>query len=600
MKIKYISFSLVIIVVGILFSLFLQGQIADGVYFSGDGGLKALLAQQLAEGKFRFDLIPPQEVWIQNLWRDGLYPYQEPFVYDVDNKYYITFPYTFPLVTAPFYALFGYRGLYLIPLVSTWIIWFNFAWVCRQLKLNDLITSLGLFALIFTSYLTIYSAMYWEHTLAVALSFTGMSIFLIKSYPQGISVKNALISGCLIGLSVWFRPEFLCLVGLLTSLVILATLTVLFKEKVTFLKEINYLSQHKIFFLGSMFLTVGTFFVTNKLIYNHALGIHGIQAVEKVAFQEKLLGAWQNFQGLSLALADYLPIIYLPLLYLVIYLLQKCRTNIYLRAILISGTVILLITGLGFLFITGQVGTIKNVVKGLFPQLVLGLISIYLLKDVKIKFNLQLTIAYLFCLGFIVGVALLVPVGTAGLIAGGKQWGPRFLMILTPIITLITAIALNNFINYSQGLTKYSIFVLLGILMIWGIHQNIYQATLVLQKNNQATAAAVDFLQKDSHKFVAISHQFVGQALEPAVNGNKIFFRVDEQANLIKLGQALTTKQQREFIYICYPNRACDLPKLNPENLFFNQDNNQYKLQFLDLVKFGKYPIYQVEIDLIN
>ncbi|AFZ36352.1 hypothetical protein Sta7437_2831 [Stanieria cyanosphaera PCC 7437] len=590
MKIKYISFSLVIIVVGIVFSLFLQGQVADGVYFSGDGGLKALLAQQLAEGKFRFDLIPPQEAWIQNLWRDGLYPYEEPFVYDVDNKYYITFPYTFPLVTAPFYALFAYRGLYLIPLISTWIIWLNFDWVCRQCKLNDLITSLGLFALIFSSFLTIYSAMYWEHTLAVALCFAGMSIFLLKSYLQGISVKNALISGCLIGLAVWFRPEFICVVGLLTGLVILATITVLFKE-------INYLSRNKIFFLGSMFLTVGTFFITNKLIYNHALGIHGIQVVEKVALQDKLLGAWQNFQGISLALFDYLPLIYLPLLYLAIYLLQKCRNNSYIRVIIISVTVILLITITVSLLITGQVGTIKNLTKSLLPQLSLGLISIYILKDIEIKFNLYLAIAYLFCLGLIIGVALLVPVGTAGLIAGGKQWGPRFLMILVPMITLITAIALNNFLNYSQSLTKYYIFALLGILIIWGMHQNVYQASLALQKNNQATAPAVEFLQEDNHNFIAISHQFVGQALEPAIPSNKIFFRVDNQNNLIKLSKALATQQQREFLYICYPNRACDLPKLNHEDLSFNQESNQYNLQFVALGKFGKYPIYQVEIE---
>jgi hypothetical protein len=589
MKIKYISFSLVIIVVGIVFSLFLQGQVADGVYFSGDGGLKALLAQQLGEGKLRFDLIPPQDAWIKNLWRDGLYPYQEPFVYDVDNKYYITFPYTFPLVTAPFYALFGYRGLYLIPLVSTWIIWLNFDWICRRFKLNNFITALGLFALIFSSFLTIYSAMYWEHTLAVALCFAGMSIFLIKSYPQGISVKNALISGCLIGLAVWFRPEFICVVGLLTGLVILATITVLFKQ-------INYLSRNKIFFLGSMFLTVGTFFVTNKLIYNHALGIHGIQVVEKVALQEKLLGAWQNFQGISLALFDYLPLIYVPLLYLAIYLLQKCRTNSYLRIIVISIIVFLLITITGSLLITGQIGTIKNVTKSLLPQLSLGLISIYFLKDIKIKFNLYLVIAYLFCLGLIIGVAILVPIGTAGLIAGGKQWGPRFLMILVPIITLITAIALNNILNYSQSLTKYFIFALLGILIIFGMHQNIYQATLALQKNNQATAPAVKFLQEDNHNFVAISHQFVGQALEPAVTGNKIFFRVDNQTNLIKLSQALATQQQREFLYICYPNRACDLPKLNIEDLSFNQGKQQYNLQFVALGEFGKYPIYQVEI----
>jgi hypothetical protein len=84
------------------------------VFFSGDAELKALLAKQFSSGQFRFDLNLPVEQWVRNLWQNGLYPFQERFVYNRFGQYYITFPFTFPLVTAPFQALFGYRGLYSI------------------------------------------------------------------------------------------------------------------------------------------------------------------------------------------------------------------------------------------------------------------------------------------------------------------------------------------------------------------------------------------------------------------------------------------------------------------------------------------------------
>lgn len=82
MKLKYFSVPLVIILVGIVFTLYLQGKVLDGVYFSGDGGLKALLAKQLASGVLRFDLVVPEQNWIRDLWNDGLYPYNEPYVYN--------------------------------------------------------------------------------------------------------------------------------------------------------------------------------------------------------------------------------------------------------------------------------------------------------------------------------------------------------------------------------------------------------------------------------------------------------------------------------------------------------------------------------------
>ncbi|MDJ0681210.1 MAG: dolichol-phosphate mannosyltransferase [Xenococcaceae cyanobacterium MO_167.B52] len=550
MKLKYFSFPLVIILVGIVFTLYLQGKVLDGVYFSGDAGLKALLAKQLGSGVLRFDLIVPQATWIKDLWNDGLYPYNEPYVYNVTSKYYITFPYTFPLVTAPFYALFGERGLYIIPLISCWLVWLFFYLDCIKLKFNQFLTSLGLILLIFSSYLTVYSAMYWEHTLAVALCFAGLSLWGIFSYSQGNSKLIAITSGVLIGLSVWFRPEFLCMAAVITGIIIVITIEPLLNKisitKIIPLQEISFLAQQKTLFLSSMFLSVAGFFISNKLIYGYALGIHGIQVVEKPSIKERIIDAWNNFSGMTLVLPKYLPIIYFIFIYICFYFIQK------------------------------------------------------LLSRKSIELNFKLVTTYLAALLFIFAVSILVPVGTAGAIAGGKQWGVRFLLILVPI-TILVAIAQLKMLQLRAIKIKtetlvYNIALITFIsLTTIGIYTNTVQATQLLDKNNQAIQPAVAFLKESKQEIVAISHEFVGQVLETATN-DKIFFNVPTESAMIKLSQALLFQHKTKFTYICYPHRRCDLPKTDSENLQFTQNNQNYQIHFNYLGKFGKYPIYETEI----
>ncbi|MGK7934699.1 MAG: dolichol-phosphate mannosyltransferase [Xenococcaceae cyanobacterium] len=601
MKLKNISLPLIVILVGILFSVYLQGQVPDGVYFSGDAGLKALLSQQLARGNFRFDLIPPTESWIGNLWQDGLYPYEEPYVYYVTGKYYITFPYTFSLVTAPFYTLLGYRGLYVIPLVSLWIIWFNLYVLCKSFELNKYITSVALIFLIFTSYLTFYSATYWEHTLSTALGFSGMTLLLVNRNKLRISIKITITSGFLLGFAVWFRPEFICIVGLITGLIILIYLTRLSilnsLNKILSLEQIYFLARKTTILLASMFLTVGAFFLSNKLIYDHALGIHAIQVVEKnSSLLERFLAAWENLQGMSLALLVYLPIIYFPLLYLIVYLIQQIRSNDSSKLVVVTYAVTLILIIVGF-FAIADLSSFKNLLKQFLPLFVTVTVALFIWKDVKLKFNLQLTLTYLACLLFLIGVSILVPVGTAGLIAGGKQWGPRFLLILVPVVSLVTAIEVFNLSRESNLIAKYWLYILITFLAIMGMQKNIIEGTKFLDKNTINTIPAVHFLNQYNPQTVAISHQFVGQMLEPAVDGNKIFFKVENEQDLIKLSQTLIQQQQPKFTYICYPNRPCNLPKAELDNLQFTQGDRQYQIKMLKVGKFGKYPIYEVFIE---
>jgi hypothetical protein len=380
--------------------------------------------------------------------------------------------------------------------------------------------------------------MYWEHTLAVALAFAGTAILLVAKTSSGLSRKNAILSGSLIGLSVWFRPEFLCWVAILIILVYLAALTqVEGLEKIN-VKSIAFLSKNKNIFVASMLVTIGLFFLCNQLIYNHPLGIHAIQVVEDSSLTQKLKDAWKSFQELGLTFLNYFPIT----LFLVFYLILS------------------------------------------------------FFKKREIKFNLTLILVYLICLFFILGVSLIVPPGTAGLIPGGKQWGARFLLILIPIVTLVAIKELIYLKESVRPILGYVGISIISLLLIVGIHKNTYAATIYLQENHQGILPAIEFIEKNPNDVIAISHQFVAQAIEASVSRDKFFFLVENKKSLSKLSAALLRQKQQKFLYVCYPFRPCPLPEEISENLKIIQKDRRFTIKFLNLGKLGKYPIYEVAI----
>ena len=66
-----------IILCGVAYTTFFIAQLRDEVFYSGDGGLKALLVQQLSRGEFTDALKLPAEPWVRLLW--------VPVVFDVEE-----------------------------------------------------------------------------------------------------------------------------------------------------------------------------------------------------------------------------------------------------------------------------------------------------------------------------------------------------------------------------------------------------------------------------------------------------------------------------------------------------------------------------------
>ncbi|MEO0457933.1 MAG: dolichol-phosphate mannosyltransferase [Cyanobacteria bacterium P01_A01_bin.114] len=529
---------LAILLIGGLLTLWLQVYSRNGVLFSGDGGLKALLAQQLGSGNLSLDLQLPAEPWVQTLWQQGLYPFTPPYVYEQGAQRFITFPFTFPAVTAPFYALMGYRGLYVVPLVALWAIWGRLYQICQRRSLPPLVTALGLTAVVVASPLLPYGAMYWEHTLAVALAFWGATGVL---YPKSETptLRSLAINGGLIGLAVWFRPEFLCLIAALGAVAILGQLTQLWGFRLGMGKTAVL--------IGAMGGTVLLFFALNIQVYGHPLGIHAIQIVEESSPAQQLEQAKESYAQLTTALFRYFPLIVLAI-----------------------------------------------------AAPFIGLVN----SDFKLPANAKVLL--LVGLLYAASVPLIVPPG-----AGGKQWGPRFYLILIPLAALVIAQQLGSLVSHRR-LTRRVALGVFALMLAVGIHMNTIQGGLrvyedrqtqsvSLAKNYEPIAPMVQALDQQPLPWVAMSHQFVAQQLWPSLP-DKTFFLTETTDALKQLGTALQQQGKAEFLYVCYPHRDCPVPELAPSELQIvsaeqaTQTDQVTQMQFALLGTFGKYPTYQVTL----
>jgi hypothetical protein len=589
--------SWLIILAGIIYSLYLFSQVPYGAFFNGDSGLKALLAKQLSSGKLRFDLIPSEQKWVQKLWHQGLYPYEKPFVFYLNNRYYISFPFTFSLITAPLYKLFGYRGLYLIPLVSTWTVWISFNLICQSFNFNILNTSLGLIALIFASNLTLYSAMYWEHTLAVALCFVGMSFLFI---PQ-MSVVNVIMTGCLVGLSVWVRSEFFAMVGALIIVVILQAfyqnnfLAILANPHNLNWDDLYLNLQAPVFYLISMFVLVGAFLIVNKIIYGYFLGIHSLLVLEEFSLSRRIEEFKIIIQFLTKSLLEYFPIAIFTIFYLLLFAIENSPAvfNFNLMIIVLVSIAIIITI---FQLIKGGVSELKDKLKQWFIFLIGTSLWLYLMAKTTVEVNSNIAIIYLISLLFVVGVSILVDIAPDEFTVGGKQWGPRYLLILVPIISLMAVEELQYFQNLSSTIPYYvTLFTLLTFLVL-GIYKNLYLGTISLHKNSQNLAPAIQFFKKNTCPVVAVSHQHAAQALEFSFPPKTLLFRAEDTQDLLNLTKELLREGLDKFIYICYPHRVCRPLTEAPENFQFSQNNQLFQLKLNSLGTYGKYPLYQGEI----
>ncbi len=257
---KYAPF--LVFVAGLCFITSLLFTIKKDAFFSGDAGLKYLMVKQISHGGSYYTIDLNSTAWVKEIWSQGFYPLKSPFVYDSPRGKIVSFPPAFQVISSKLYKWFGFPGLYLVTCLSVPALWLSFIVLLRRAGLRESDIAVGLLLLVFCSPLTVYAALYWEHTLSTFLMFNAVA-FLVK--PPASPVVAAAM-GLLAGMSVWLRPEMLLLCGLI--FIVLA---------------FNNYGKHSftnIVFIVSALSGVIAFFLFNASVYGNILGAHSYQLLE--------------------------------------------------------------------------------------------------------------------------------------------------------------------------------------------------------------------------------------------------------------------------------------------------------------------------------
>lgn len=559
----------IIFLLGIMLTLWLKIFVSDGVFFSSDAGLKALLSQQIAEQiksvSFPLDMALTLKQgtidWVAESWRQGLQPIVPPFAYELRDQLFIAFPFIFPLVTAPFYALFGESGLYIVPILALWMIWGRFWQIGLRAGWDAASLSLGLFALIFAAPLSLYGSTYWEHTLAAALAFWGITALL---YPRHAATlfpyltgTRLLLSGVLIGLSVWFRPEFLCVA---IAVFLLTCCGWLFHQW----RLMTPLSGVDVFvFTGSAICTVGVFLALNYGVYGHPLGLHGLQIVDNVAATISLPQAKAGYGQMLLGLWRYFPIAAL------VFAAALCSPEFKRSSLKTTNR-----------FRGFKTPNVEEI----------GIIS-------PAQHEPQPGRAILFICFW---VALLVPLlMSAGI--GGRQWGPRLYLILMPLLSIVLAEQLR--VGFFQDWARRLMLIGTAIAMAFGIHMNtlngafnLYQdpatRSTSLWANYVSVEPALTSLRAQPSPWIATNTQFVAHQFWSALP-DKTFFRTQTSDALKQLADTLAEQEESAFTYVCAASQNCPLASELSGELTLESGR---ALSVESVGQFGRYLLYTVEI----
>jgi hypothetical protein len=172
---------------------------ADG-FFVGDSGVKLIAVRNvIAHPRHPLDIDVPA------IGAVSTPELMDPFFLPHGDHAHAETVAAFPLVTAPLFALFGLRGLVILPMAGFLGSLAGIAWLAR--KLDDSASPAAVIALGFACCpLLFYGLEFWEHSVAAGLAYAGTALIAgtDRGWPRMIA------SGLLLGGAILMRPEATC------------------------------------------------------------------------------------------------------------------------------------------------------------------------------------------------------------------------------------------------------------------------------------------------------------------------------------------------------------------------------------------------------
>jgi len=366
-----------------------------------------------------------------------------------EDQIYSWWPVGFPLISTALYLVFGWYGVYILPVVCGAV-----TSLLAGLLVRSIIPHTKWLAVIatliagLTTPVTFYSTTFWEHTLSVALVM-GSILATLHAWHRG-RIAWLVAGGTFLALSAYFRSDMLAVAaGMLLALLVIHWRWGILFGMSCILGTIpgllvNWLLMGHVF--GRQFLPGGT--VEWSPLF---AGVQdtGIWFVPYVLFNSPRVGAFAIEPGL----------VTLATLCTAVALLYPCMPNRRWIALMAYGVVVLICGWVlaqaegyrsvhGFvliaphvLFATWLYGTYIRRREPPFPFLLVGICIIY----------------------------AMVYVVRAWVPAGGLQWGPRYQLVFYPLFVAASLAGLvNEWHSFGKwmkrgAVTLYTIGVLIGL-----------------------------------------------------------------------------------------------------------------------------------------
>lgn len=472
----------------------LLGYIPDNeTFFSLDGGSKTLLIKALLRDPSSVLPAPPASLETRALWEAGHDPL-DGAIATVDGVRYSLFPLIFPILSAPFFLLFGHQGLYVLPFLGVLLSWLGMAAALIRLGMTSRAALIALTLSVATTHLIFYGAMFWEHSLATAL-FAWTTVGLLR--PPASHRSEGLL-GWVVGLGCWLRPE----AGLLAAcFVVTRTSAYGLRRTVSFA-------------LGSA-IAVVSYVAWNLAVYGTPEGAHGTQVID-------------HYSGLSMTsterMAELLGLAALhSTICLAAPLLLAVTGDTRVKAPLIARTGLIGLLAATVL-VAYRTSGLHHPLAAALGETCLVAVAIYAIAF-KLRPSKPELVMGATLLLFWVGLPWLVPN------TGGYQIGPRYVLICIPLATIAVGHALNKVNVTLRGLERPAAWAFAGLLMVLGFNQTLDMTQYLRTSYQTRVSPALDSLLARPEKHVVTSDCTLPLELEAAAP-HKAFYRASGEREL--------------------------------------------------------------------
>ncbi len=504
-------------------------------FATGDGGVKLWQVQSiLRTGNLNAPLTYSGAVYDP----DHLYaPFIEPWAFSSDGQFYTEYTSPFIWASVPLFALFGHAGLLILPWLSGMLLVIMTAWLAwhvrpdRSAALAPLIAGL--------SPVLVYSLEFWEHTPGAALAVFAL-LAIVQAFDSRRRAWWLIASGAAIGLGLTMRAELY----VYPLAVIIGLWSIRSARQVPIVRSLGWLA------VGGL-IAAGPWWLYQFAVWGSPFGPRLQRNVPVLGGTEMLkrLGdtTGKNWSMVWPADGSQLLVV-LTIVVLILALgawLLRRRVRWAADAAFWAGSASLVIMAI-LLMAQLAHGQRPDDLLTTFPIVLLLLLPAPRTVDRAAAPDRQHTAIIRFLL--IVSLAFVLLVVLASPFHGGIQWGPRFLLLVLPPLTVVVVERLGRLWSAMERPTRVGLAVVIAALLAVDAY-SAWLGVKFMQEGQTASAFMSEVIRNSPEKVVVADAWFLPQNA-PYLLDDKIWLLAEDQKKMFQLLQLLR-KQTNEpgFIY---------------------------------------------------